>query len=151
MTMQARLEEILEPLPPAEGGIVVVLATAGPPPALAMLSSGDVTVHGDRVRLATYGGSSAATRLGGSFSLLVPDEDRALRVEVVDAHSRPAGKLAVIEGRIEAIRPTAEPPWIMELRFRPTPAAQVDGFLSYWQAVRTWLASGEGEPPPPAV
>ncbi|MGH8874670.1 MAG: hypothetical protein ACRDVM_05385, partial [Acidimicrobiia bacterium] len=140
------------PLPTAEGGIVVVLATAGPPPALAMLSSGDVAVDGDRVRVATYGGSSAAARLGGSFSLLVPGKDLALRVEVVEAHSRPAGKLAIIEGRIEAIRPTAEPPWTMELRFRPNPAARVDGFLSYWQAVRTWLASGaDGEPPPPSV
>ncbi|MGH9167394.1 MAG: hypothetical protein ACRD02_06130 [Acidimicrobiia bacterium] len=149
--LRARLDEALEPLPTAEGGIVVVLATAGPPPALAMLSSGDVYVEGDTVRVATYQGSSASNRLGGSFSLLVPAGEEALRVEVEDAGSRPAGKLALIEGRIREIRPTAEPPWVMELRFRPAgEGAGVEGFLSYWRAVRSWLATGAtGEPSVP--
>jgi hypothetical protein len=150
----AEVRRALAPLPEAEGGVAVVLATSGVPPAVALLSSGDVDVSATTVRAVTYGGSSTATRLGTAFTLLVPAAEVAYRVEVDGATSRPAGSLALIEGRLAAIRPTAEPPWILDLRFRRQPSTTTDDaerFVAYWSAVRAWLASGaEGDPPEPA-
>jgi hypothetical protein len=150
----AAVRRALAAPPGADGGIAVVLATSGVPPAMALLSSGDVDVSATAVRAVTYGGSSAARRLGTAFTLLVPAGEVAYRVEADGATARAAGRLALVEGRLAAIRPTAEPPWVLDLRFRPQPAAQVEDaerFVAYWSAVRSWLASGaEGDPPQPA-
>jgi len=137
----------LAPLPTSAGGIVVVLATAGPPPAIAMLSSGDVHLDGETVRVAVHAGSSAGGRLGGAFTLLVPDGGRALRVEAVEATARVIGELALLEGRLARIRPTAEPPWTFDLSFHPESLAGVDRFVAYWAGVREWLADPDRDPP----
>jgi hypothetical protein len=151
----AEVRRALVPLPGDDGGVAVVLATSGIPPAVALLSSGDVDVTGTAVRAVTYGGSSAAQRLGGAFTLVVPADEVAYRVEVDGATSRTVGRLAVIEGSLAAIRPTAEPPWLLDLRFhrRPgSPAGDAARFVAYWSAVRGWLAAGAiGEPPEPAA
>ena len=136
----AEVRRALAPLPEAEGGIAVVLATSGVPPAVALLSSGDVDVSATAVRAVTYGGSSAATRLGTAFTLLVPAGEVAYRVEVDGATSRPAGRLALIEGRLAAIRPTAEPPWMLDLRFRRAAGGDDRGR----RAVRGVLVGGAG-------
>ncbi len=52
------------PLPTATGGIAIVLATAGPPPAITPLSTGDIVVDGRTVRLALFAENSAVSRLG---------------------------------------------------------------------------------------
>lgn len=147
----ARLQEILEPLPTENGGIAIVLATAGTPPAMAMLSSGDVLVSDGWVRVGVYGSSSTVSRLGGSFTLLVPARTAALRVEAVEASATPAGELALLEGRLHDVRPTREPPWITEMRFRASsPSAPgVPGHLRYWTAVRDWLSGSGPTPTPP--
>ena len=146
----ARVHEVLQPLPTEAGGVAVVLATAGPPPALALLSSGDVLVDDGEVHVGVFGTSSAVTRLGGAFSLLVPAGSVVLRVEVAEARATTEGELAHIRGSLTDIRPTSEPPWVTELRFRPSHpgVAAVPDHLAYWTEVRAWLA-GEGPPPTP--
>ncbi|MGH3441594.1 MAG: hypothetical protein ACRDUY_06040 [Nitriliruptorales bacterium] len=144
----AEVREALRPLPTEEGGVIVVLATAGVPPAVAMLSSGDVLVAEDRVRAALYAGASAGGRLGGAFTLLVPTGERAVRVEVGDASAREEGRLVLIEGVLAAVRPTAEPPWGIDMRFSPTAGEGVAEFLEYWQSVRRWLEGGATGAPP---
>lgn len=148
-----RLQEILGPLPTEDGGIAIVLATAGTPPAMAMLSSGDVLVSDDRVRVGVYGSSSTVSRLGGSFSLLVPARTTALRVEVVQATATDAGDLALLEGRLHELRPTSEAPWITEMRFRPTSSSApgVSEHVRYWTAVRNWLSGSGPVPRPPRM
>jgi len=148
--LTAAVQAALEPLPTADGGIAIVLATAGTPPAIAVLSSGDVRLVGSTVRVVLHGDSSAGARLGGAFSLLVPDTGRALRVEAVDATVRAVGAVQLIEGRLAGIRPTAEPPWTLAMTFGPVQAGSGDvgRFVSYWQGVREWLAEPEQEPPP---
>lgn len=149
-----QLLEALAPLPSNDGGIAIVLATSGSPPALALLSSGDVKVTDDAVRAVTYRNSSAAQRLGDSFTLLVPTGDAALRVEVVDACRRSASYVELIEGRMAGIRPTSEPPWLLEMSFRPQSegADKIPAFVTYWAGVREWLDGGaEGDPPAPAI
>lgn len=143
-----RLQRALQPLPTRQGGITVLLATSGTPPALAMLSSGDVLVDGDVVRAGLWATSSAISRLGGAFSLLVPAGEVALRVEAVDANATVAGDVAMIEGRLADVRPTAEPPWVASLRFTPSDPSdgRIGTHLKYWSAVRAWL-SGDGPPP----
>ena len=147
---QDRLQDALEPLPTREGGITVVLATAGVPPALAMLSSGDVLVADGSVRAGVWASSSVVSRLGGAFSLLVPAGDVALRVEAVDAQAVVSGDVARIGGRLSDVRPTAEPPWTAYLRFGPGDPSddRIDSHLSYWASVRSWLRD---EGPPPVV
>ncbi len=128
----AEAEVALARLPTTRGGDVIVLATAGSPPAVAMLSTGDVWIDGLWVRVAVHATGSAVSRLGGAFSLLFPARDHALRVEVVPAESRVSGDLAVLEGPIVAVRPTSEPPWVIDLVFRPEGAtAIVEPFLTY--------------------
>ena len=56
----------LDPLPTTAGGASIVLATAGPPPTITPLSTGDVVVDNDTVRLAVFASNSAAKQLGGS-------------------------------------------------------------------------------------
>jgi hypothetical protein len=148
ITRLARVEEILEELPTAEGGRIVVLSTAGSPPAVALLSSGDVLVADGRARAAVYGRSSAASRLGGAYTLLVADQQVAYRVEVVEASARSLGDLAVLEGEIGDVRPTVEPPWAMAMDFHPLRPEGVDDHLRYWQQVRGWLEAGTPEPAP---
>lgn len=143
----AALDRALGPLPTVDGGIVVVLATAGAPPAMAMLSSGDVCVIGTTVRVALHGSSSAGRHLGGAFTLLVPAPGRALRAEVVEATARTAGRLLLLEGRLDAIRPTAEPPWTFGMSFGPTGSGDVQRFVTYWRDVRAWLADPVQPPP----
>lgn len=146
-----RLVRALEPLPTAAGGVAIVMATAGVPPAMALLSTGDVRVDDDRVSVVTYRGSSVSQRLGGSFTLMVPASDVALRVEVVDAVVRSEGNVELVEGRLVGIRPTAEPPWLLEMSFRPERSdnPSIAGFVDYWALVRAWLErGGTGTPPP---
>lgn len=141
-------QEALRPLPTEDGGTIVVLATAGVPPAVAMLSSGDVLVNEDRVRAALYAGASAGRRLGGAFTLLVPTRERAVRVEATDASAREAGRLVLLEGDLTGVRPTAEPPWGIHMRFFPTAEEGVADFLHYWRSVREWLEGGATDEPP---
>ena len=141
----------IDPLPTTAGGMAIVVATAGPPPAMTPLSTGDIVVDGDTVRLAIFADNSAVGRLGGSCTLLVPTELGALRVSLQPAIAREAGPLAVIEGTIVSIRPSSEPPWALRLEFRPTAEEGRDAFVDYWSQVRSWLkrgAPGEGPQPP---
>ncbi|HJR92103.1 MAG TPA: hypothetical protein VJ938_06665 [Acidimicrobiia bacterium] len=144
-----RVQAALEPLPDETGGIAVVLATAAEPPALAVLSSGDVLIREDVVRVGIHASSSTVHRFGGSFSLLVPLGEVAARVEALDGECRVEGDLALIEGRVSAVRATAEPPWLLELGFRPAEAGHPasPSHLSYWRAVRMWLAGELPKPP----
>jgi hypothetical protein len=145
-----KVEEALEPLPSASGGKAIVIASASSPPALAVLSTGDVFLEGDSIRIALHGGSSASRRLEGGCSLLVPVRSGLLRVEVTPAEARPAGPVDVIEGTVVNIRPTAEPPWIPTLAFSPAPSGDVAPTLEYWRSMRDWLRSGaDGEGPTP--
>lgn len=148
-SVRERLGVALRSMPTEQGGPALVLATAGVPPAMALLSTGDVHLSGDVFRVAVHGGSSVVTRLEGSFTVLVPGADEALRVEVVDATARKTGDLAVLEGRLADVRPTSEPPWVLQMSFRPAGPGGVQRHLEYWRSVRSWLASGAtGEPPP---
>jgi hypothetical protein len=143
------LRQVLATPPDETGGRILVLATAGPPPALAVLSTGDVVVAGDRLRVGLHATSSAVARLGGAFSLLVPADEVALRVEVIDAVARTSGDVAVLDGRIAAVRPTAEPPWRITMEFRPDDPAdpRVRPHLRYWAALNDWLAGRSRQPP----
>lgn len=147
--LRARLEQALASPPTETGGIAVVLATAGSPPAMALLSSGDVHVADGVARVGIYGSSSAVTRLGGAFTLLVPLGKIALRVEVSSATATTSGSLALIEGPITSIRPTSEPPWLLEMGFTPEspdhPA--IPDFLDYWRQVKSWLSGDQATPP----
>ena len=145
------LANALAPLPSAAGGIAIVLATAGPPPTITPLSTGDVVVDADTVRLAVFADNSAVTQLGGSCTLLVPTEVGALRVSLQPAVAREAGPLAVIEGDIVSMRPSQEPPWALRLSFEPAAEQGREAFVEYWAKVRSWLeqgATGEGPQPP---
>lgn len=149
-----RLASALEPLPTSAGGLAIVMATAGIPPAMALLSTGDVQIEGDRVSVVTYRGSSVSQRLGGGFTLLVPATDRAFRVEVTNAVNRSAGNVELVEGLLAGIRPSAEAPWLLEMSFRPDRPddPSIPAFVDYWASVRAWLKSGTpGEPPPPPL
>ncbi len=155
MTSPSELREALlaavAPLPTIEGGTAIVLATAGPPPAITPLSTGDVAVAGDTVRLALFADNSAVGSFGGSCTLLVPTEQGPLRVALQPAVVREAGPLAVIEGSIVSLRPSAEPPWSLRLDFRPAAEEGREAFVQYWRQVRSWLeqgAPGEGPQPP---
>jgi hypothetical protein len=143
----------LGPLPTRAGGTAIVLATAGPPPAVTLLSTGDVVVDGDTVRIALFADNSAAARLGGTCTLLVPTDRGALRISLQPAFVREAGQLSVIEGNIVSLRPSYEPPWSLRLEFSPVAEQGRDAFVEYWAQVRSWLergAPGEG-PQPPAI
>jgi hypothetical protein len=145
------LHAAVAPLPTDNGGIAIVLATADHPPAVSLLSAGDVAINVRTARLAVYSGSSAVVRLGGSCTLLVPSNGGALRVELQTARARKAGPIAVIEGEIVSVRPSLEPPWELRLDFIPIEDEKREAFLEYWRRVRTWLeegALGEGPTPP---
>lgn len=146
----AEVEAAIAPLPTIEGGSMLVLATAGVPPAIAVLSTGDVAVVEGELRIAVHGGSSAATRLGGACTLLVPAGDEAYRVEAEPAEARRAGELTVIRGHIVSVRPTAEPPWVMRASFhRQSPEDDAAAsYVAFWSSVREWLVAGaEGDGP----
>ena len=145
------IRAVLEPLPTEGGGVALVLASPGPPPALSLLSSGDVHIDGQTVRAAVYRDSAVASRLGDAFTLLVPAGETSYRVEVRPAWARLEGNLHLIEGPIESIRPTSEPPWVLNLSFAVGGPGDLSGFLDYWRSVRSWLASGAGEHPPTPV
>lgn len=149
---QIRLQDALEPLPTREGGITIVLATAAAPPALAMLSSGDVLLKDGTVRAGVWATSSVVSRLGGAFSLLVPAGDVALRVEANDAGATTSGDVALIEGTLADVRPTAEPPWTAFMRFGPSDPSdeRIDAHLAYWTSVRSWLRDDGPAPTPPS-
>jgi len=145
----------VRPLPTTAGGIAIVVATAGPPPAVNLLSTGDISVADDTVRIAVFANNSLVTHLGGSCTILVPTDGYAVRVSLQPAVARPAGPLAVIEGNIVSVRPSVEPPWSLHLNFRPAEeqgrGVFVDSFVDYWTQVRSWLeqgAPGEGPQPP---
>jgi hypothetical protein len=145
------LVTVLADLPTAAGGTVVLLATDGSPPGLAMLSTGDVYVEADTARVAVHASSSATQRLQNGFTLLVPADRFAYRIEVSSAHARQAGPLVVIEGQIAHVRPTSEPPWQMTMSFAPD-GADPTSFVSFWREVRSWLTTGAvgDAPSPPA-
>lgn len=146
-----RVRDVLAPLPTEAGGIAVVLATAGVPPALALLSSGDVLISEEEVHVGVFGSSAVVTRLGDAFSLLVPAGEVLLRLEVAEARVTTEGELAHIQGPLSDIRPTSEPPWVTELAFRPhhVGAAAVPTHVTYWAGVRAWLAGDASPPTPP--
>lgn len=146
----SKVEQALEALPSTSGGKAIVIASAGSPPALAVLSTGDVFLDGDSIRVALHGGSSVSRRLGGGCSLLVPVRSGLMRVEVEPAASREAGPVDVIEGTVVEVRPTAEPPWVPTMSFFPAPGGDVAPTLEYWRAMREWLGGGaEGDGPEP--
>lgn len=152
MTGSGLLRAVAEALakePNEGGGTALVLATAFSPPAIALLSTGDVLLIGDRVKIGIHASSSAVSRLGGAFSLVVPLKRAVARVEVINASATPSGDLALIEGRIESIRPTAEPPWVMEMSFQPVPKTdpRIQPYLEYWRSVQLWLSEGSPEAP----
>jgi len=139
------------PLPNTAGGTAIVLATANPPPAMTLLSSGDILVDGDTVRLAVFADNSVVSQLGGSCTLLVPTGGGALRVSLQPAVAQRAGPLAIIEGEIVSLRPSNEPPWSLRLDFVPAEERGREAFVDYWTRVRSWLeqgAPGEGPQPP---
>ena len=141
----------LDPLPTTAGGASIVLATAGPPPTITPLSTGDVVVDNDTVRLAVFASNSAAKQLGGSCTLLVLTDLGPLRVSLQPAVAREAGPLVVIEGDIVSLRTTREPPWALRLYFQPAAEQGHEAFVEYWTQVRSWLeqgATGEGPQPP---
>ncbi len=155
MTSSAELRDALlaavSPLPSTAGGTAIVLATASSPPAMTLLSSGDILVDGDTVRLAIFADNSAVDQLGGSCTLLVPTGGGALRVALRPAVARKAGLLAVIEGHIVSLRSSFEPPWSLRLDFKPAAEQGREAFVEYWAQVRAWLergAPGEGPQPP---
>jgi hypothetical protein len=151
--LEARVRAALADLPTESGGLAVVLATSGHPPAMAMLSSGDVHLAEGRLKVGIHASSSAVSRLGGAFTLLVPLGEIAARVEVSDATAKSHPPLAILEGDVVSVRPTSEPPWVLEMGFRPEPShhPQIPGYLAYWSQVKEWLAGNHPEPPvPPA-
>jgi len=87
--------------------------------------------------------------LGKTFTLLVPLGSLAVRIEARDAQVRVTDGLALISGEVVAMRPTAEPPWALEMRFRPEPAddPSIPGYLEYWRSVRAWLDGSAPDPP----
>jgi len=152
--MSRSLAEILADLPDESGGAAIVLATSGTPPAMALLSTGDVFLTtDDRVRCCVYGTSSVVSRLGGAFTLLVPDDTRMLRVETIDARASVHGDVALVEGTLADVRPTAEPPWTTSMVFTPERHGdpRIGGFLEYWRAARSWLADPSSPPPQPPI
>lgn len=147
----ARVQEALARLPSATGGDAIVLATSGPPPAMALLSTGDVHIVDGEVLVGIHASSSAVSRLGGSFTLLIPLGEIAARIEVASASASTHGPLALLSGEIASIRPTTEPPWVLEMRFRPEHSGHpaIPQHLRYWVGVRDWLAGGSPHPPAP--
>lgn len=152
-SVQQAVTAVLSDLPGPSGGPALLLATGGTPPAIALLSTGDVFLDRDRLKAGVYASSSTVARLGGSFSVLVPLGTYAARIEAIEAHAVVGDNLAVIEGRVASIRPTVEPPWVLEMRFRPEPLDdfRVTPFINYWRGVRAWLSGRSAEPPLPPV
>lgn len=144
-----RVEQALSALPGQSGGIAIILATSGVPPAIALLSTGDVHIEDGVVRIGIHGSSSVVHRLGGAFTLLIPLGDTAARVEVSNANATRVDPLALIEGSISSIRPTAEPPWALEIRFSPAPPNHpaIADYMDYWAKVKGWLKGDIAEPP----
>jgi len=146
--IRLEVERALATLPTSAGGIALLLAIAGDPPPVVLLSAGDVVLDGASVRIALYAASSAARVVGDSATLLVPVNDGAVRIEIGDIRRRGDDRFAVIEGVIGAFRPTAEPPWRPRLVFEAA-GPGTESFVAHWGALRAWLASGAtGESPP---
>lgn len=147
--LRERAMQALARLPTTDGGAVVIMATASQPPAMAVLSTADILLTDERVRVGVFAGSSVTMRLGGAFSLMVPADALCLRVEVVEATTEVHGDLALVEGRLHDVRPTAEPPWVVDMVFRPGPQAseELNTHVDYWATVREWLAGGRLTPP----
>ncbi len=101
------------------------------------------------VRVGVHGSSSAADRFDGSFTLLVPIGDIAVRVEVSEATMTATPPLVKFEGPIDSMRPTAEPPWQVEMTFIPKPRdhPSIPDHVEYWKQVKAWLASESPAPP----
>lgn len=144
-----RVVEALAQLPQRSGGLAIVLATSGSPPAMALLSTGDVHIAEGVARVGIHGSSSTVERLGGAFTLMIPLADSAARVEVTDARTTRFPPLAMIEGSVESVRPTSEPPWVLEMRFSPQPVdhSAIPLYLDYWRQVKGWLAGEISSPP----
>jgi hypothetical protein len=147
--IRAAVAAALATLPDETGGIAIVLATSGTPPAMALLSTGDVHLDGAEIRIGIHASSSAVARLGGSFTLLVPLGLTSVRIEADDPRVTVADPLARITGNVVSMKPTAEPPWTLEMRFRAQPPddASIPRYVSYWRDVKSWLSSDRGEPP----
>lgn len=138
----------LSALPDSRGGRAIIMATGVGPPAIAVLSTGDVLLVGEDVRVGVHASSSVVRRLGEGFSLLIPLEDVGVRVEAVEATAHVGRSLALVQGRIQQMRPTAEPPWALEMSFLPHPPDddRIDLYVDYWRHVREWLAGRSPEP-----
>jgi hypothetical protein len=150
--LPAGLLDALRPLPTAHGGKVLVLATGGEPPAMAMLSTGDVWLTEGRMMIAVHATSSVGRRLGAGCTLLVPGASVAYRIEMGSLSSRSAGALILVEGDVTGVRPTAEPPWCMELRFYVDANQDPVPFVDFWREVRAWLVGGAvGDAPAPPL
>ena len=149
LTREARA--VLDTLPSASGGVAVALATSSTPPAMAMLSTGDVLWREDELRIGIHASSSVVSRLGAGLTLLVPLGERACRIEAVEATADVQGPLALVRGRVTDVRPTAEPPWLLEMGFRPVPPdhPRVETYVRYWADVRAWLEGVSSRPPAP--
>lgn len=151
MDARTALAAAVEPLPTEEGGIALVLCTVGPPPAIALLSTGSVWLEDDWIRIGVMAGSSAVTRLGERAVLVVPWRGTVLRALVAPATWRPAGPVSVIEGPIASIEPSKELPWVLQMNFVPSGSPGSKEFLAYWKQLRDWLNTGgtdEGPDPP---
>jgi hypothetical protein len=147
--LTSELAAVLGSLPDETGGVAIVLTTASTPPAIALLSTGDVHVDGDRVSAGVHASSSVAARLGGAFTLLVPLANQAVRIEVIDATVEVDSNLARITGTLAALRSTAEPPWVLDMQFRAqTPDTPgLGAYVAYWAGVKSWLKGTSTSPP----
>ncbi len=149
MTKFSDLDEALAKPPTSSGGIAVVFATASEPPAMTLLTTGGVVIVGDSVRCGIHAVSSVVKRLSGAFSLLIPADRAAYRVEAVEAKVKIFGGQALVEGRIDAIRPLGEHPWTISFEFEADDPQdpRVALYVDYWAAVKSWLLDPDSEPP----
>lgn len=151
--MIGTLAEALCPLPTEAGGAALVLVAGGTRPSSVLLSSGNVHLEGERLRVAIRTGSSVLDGLDGELLLLVPSAGSALRALVEPTWIRAAGTHAVLEGRVLSVRTSVELPWALALAFVPSGADGADAYLAFWRSLRSWLAAGAvgDAPAPPAV
>lgn len=149
-SIEQRIGTALSELPDRQGGKAIVLATSSDPPSIALLSTGDVYYDGSKLHVGVHASSSAVSRLGRSFTLLIPLGTSAARMEAEDASVELKPPLARITGGVKSIRPTAEPPWMLDMRFRPVSVdhPSIGDYVTYWHGVRAWLAGEQEEPPP---
>jgi hypothetical protein len=146
-----RFAAAIEPLPNLSGGKIVVVMAGGPPAAATLLSTGNLALDGNTLRVALHASGSITRSIAGDCLVLVDDRDCALRALVSPIQVRQAGPLEVVAGPIAEIRPTCEPPWKMLLRFdREDERDAAIAHVAFWASLRSWLEAGaRGQPPDP--